>query len=252
MSWGYIRHLWEFGDSVEVEEKHTGRYGARGQKRGKKKKASPEDIVRQNQWKKERDLRRLIKWNFGQYDFWMTITYRKGDRPTWEQMVKDVQDLIRKVRRKYKRLGKELKYIYRLAIGKRGGPHIHILVNRIQADGTATDMIFSDCWTKGHINFRSLHESGGYKDLAEYIAKPLEDWEPEDAKRYHPSRNLIRKEPREKVINRRNLVDRQGIPIPPKAPKGYYIDPESVKMGINPVTGFAYRHYTLIKINRRI
>ena len=84
----------------------------------------------------------MIKWNFGQYDFWMTITYRKGDRPTWEQMVKDVQDLIRKVRRKYKRMGKELKYIYRLAIGKRGGPHIHILVNRIQADGTATDMIY--------------------------------------------------------------------------------------------------------------
>lgn len=251
MRWAYIRHLWEFGDSVEVEEKHTGRYGARGQKRGKKKKASPEDIIRQNQWKRERDLRRLIKWNFGQYDLWMTITYRKGDRPTWEQMVKDVQDLIRKVRRKYKKLRKELKYIYRLAIGKRGGPHIHILANRIQAEGTATDMIFSDFWTKGHINFRSLHESGGYKDLAEYIAKPLEEWEPEEIKRYHTSRNLIRKEPKEKVINRRNLVDKQGYMIPPKAPKGYYIDPDSVRMGINPVTGFAYRHYTLIKIKRR-
>ena len=40
--------------------------------------------------------------------------------------------------------------------------------------------------------------------------------------------------------------------IYPKAPKGYYIDPDSVRMGINPVTGYAYRHYTLIKLDRRI
>lgn len=39
--------------------------------------------------------------------------------------------------------------------------------------------------------------------------------------------------------------------IPPKAPKGYYIDPDSVRMGINPVTGYAC-HYTLIKLDRRI
>lgn len=90
------------------------------------------------------------------------------------------------------------------------------------------------------------------RDLAEYIAKPIEEWEPKEAKRYHPSRNLIRKEPKEKVINRRNLVDKQGRMIYPKAPKGYYIDPDSVRMGINPVTGYAYRHYTLIKLDRRI
>ena len=87
--------------------------------------------------------------------------------------------------------------------------------------------------------------------MAEYIAKPLEEWEPEEAKRYHPSRNLIRKEPKEKVINQRSLVDKQGCMIPPKPPKGYYIDPDSIRMGVNPVTGFAYRHYTLIKIKRR-
>lgn len=252
MRWAYVRHLWDFEGSIEVEEKHTGRYGARGQRRQKKKKASPEDIRRQNQWKRERDLRRRIKWNFGKYDLWMTLTYQKGERPTWEQMRKDIQDMIRKVRKQYRKIGKELKYIYRLAIGSRGGPHIHILANRIQAEGTAADIIFSECWKKGHINFRFLHESGGYKDLAEYIAKPLEEWEPEGAKRYHPSRNLIRKEPREKVINRRSLVDKQGRMLMPKAPKGYYIDPDSIRMGINPITGFAYRHYTLIKIDRRI
>lgn len=144
MRCAYVRHLWDCGESLEIEEKHTGRYGARGQKREKRKKASPEDIKRQNKWKRERDLRRLIKWNFGKYDYWMTITYRKGDRPAWEQMKKDVTDLIKKVRKRYRKLGKELKYIYRLQIGKRGGPHVHILVNRIQTENTGTD-IFRTC-----------------------------------------------------------------------------------------------------------
>ena len=109
-------------------------------------------------------------------------------------------------------------------------------------------MIFTELWTKGHINIRSVNDTGGFADLAEYIAKPLEEWEPEGVKRYHPSRNLIRKEPKQKVINRRSLVDKYGHMIYPKAPKGYYIDPESVHMGINPVTGFPYRHYTCIKL----
>lgn len=38
MQWGYIRDIWEFGDTLEVEDKHTGRYGARGQKREKRRK----------------------------------------------------------------------------------------------------------------------------------------------------------------------------------------------------------------------
>ena len=231
MRFAYIRHIWECGETLEVEEKHTGRYGASGQKRQKRKKATPEDIERQNQWKKERDLRRLIKWNFGKHDYWMTITYRKGDRPTWSEMIKDIQKLIKDVRKRYRKIGKELKYIYRLQIGKRGGPHIHILVNRVQSQEGGTDIFFSECWKKGHINFRSLYEAGNFEDLAEYIAKPIEEWGPKEAKRYHPSRNLIRKEPKEKVINRRNLVDKQGRMIYPKAPKGYYINPDSVKMG---------------------
>lgn len=50
MRYAYVRHLWDCGESMEIEEKHTGRYGARGQKREKRKKASPEDIKRQNNY----------------------------------------------------------------------------------------------------------------------------------------------------------------------------------------------------------
>lgn len=130
MKCGYIRQTWDCGNTREVEEKHTGRYGARGQKRQKRRKATPEEIAKQNQWKRERDVRRLIKWNFGIGDYWFTLTYKKGSRPPWKQMQKDMSKFIRKLRDKYKKYGWELKYIYRLEIGKNGGPHVHILINR--------------------------------------------------------------------------------------------------------------------------
>lgn len=251
MKYAYVREIWEFGDTKEVEEKHTGKYGAPGQKREKKKKASPEDIKRQNQWKRVRDIRRLIKWNFKKNDYWVTLTYKKGSRPTYQEIMGDVQKFIPKVQRRYKKQGITLKYIYRIAIGKRGGAHVHILVNRFSNEKTASDLIISECWECGHVNFTTTYDFGGFKELAEYIAKPLEEWEPEQMTRYHPSRDLIRKEPEKKVISRRSLVDKNGFPKPPKAPKGYYVDPDSIKTGINQVTGYPYRHYTLVKINGR-
>ena len=129
---------------------------------------------------------------------------------------------------------------------------MHILVNRFATEETATDLIFSRIWTKGHVNFKTTYDAGGYKDLAEYITKPLEEWEEECIKRYSRSRNLISRDPKEETVNRRSLIDQKGCMIQPKAPKGYYVDPESVRMGTNPVTGYAYRHYTLIKLDRRI
>lgn len=166
---GYIRQRWDCGDTVEIEEKHTGKYGARGQTREKKRKATPEEIKKHNQWKRERDVRRLIKWNFRERDYWITLTYPKDYRPTWEEMKDHAGKLVRKMREKYKKQGWTLKYIYRLAIGSRGGRHIHILINRESNEKTATDLIITDLWEQqwghGHVNFRTTYSEGGYKQL---------------------------------------------------------------------------------------
>lgn len=245
---GYIRSTWDFGSTREVEEKHNGNYGAPGQGRKRKRNPTPEDIERQNQWRRERDLRHLIKWNFKKTDYWVTLTYRKGERPTWEQMARDVQDAIRKMRNRYKKKGQELKYIYRLGIGKKGGPHVHILVNQIP--GTVS--ILQDSWSHGHINIRPMDDQEDCQALSEYIAKPLEEYEPPKLKRYHPSRNLVRKEPEKKEIHQRTVVDKKGKMNKIIPPKGYYVNKASVRFGRNPVTGFFYRHYTLVKLDRRI
>ena len=152
---GYIRQRWDCGDTVEIEEKHTGKYGARGQTREKKRKATPEEIKKHNQWKRERDVRRLIKWNFRERDYWITLTYPKDYRPTWEEMKDHAGKLVRKMREKYKKQGWTLKYIYRLAIGSRGGRHIHILINRESNEKTATDLIIN----------RSLGATMGTSDM---------------------------------------------------------------------------------------
>lgn len=255
METGYIREIWDFGDTLEVEEKHTGRFGAPLQKREKKRKATPEEIAKHNQWKRERDVRRLIKWNFHERDYWITLTYQRGSRPKWKKIKEDLSKLIRKSREKYKKQGWILKYIYRIAIGERGGAHVYILVNRESNKETATDLIIADLWESekghGHVNFTTIYAEGGYKKLAEYIVKPLEKWEEEKMKRYSCSRNLIRKDPKKKEIRKRALINKKGFVRDPKPPKGYYIDPESIKKGRNPITKYAYRHYTLIKIKKR-
>lgn len=189
--------LWEYhGDRGKAYRK----VWSQGTGKRREKKATPEEIAKQNQWRRERDVRRLIKWNFSSGDYWMTLTYKKGERPAWEQMKKDLAKLIRKVRLKYKKKGWELKYIYRLAIGKKGGPHVHLLVNREADQETGTDRIISELWENGHVYFASLYDAGGYVKLSEYITKPLEEHEPDEIKRYSCSRNLIRKEPKQKEI----------------------------------------------------
>ena len=90
METGYIREIWDFGDTLEVEEKHTGKFGAPLQKREKKRKATPEEIAKHNQWKRERDVRRLIKWNFRERDYWITLTYQRGSRPKWKKIKEDL------------------------------------------------------------------------------------------------------------------------------------------------------------------
>ena len=248
METGYIRDVWEFPDgSKEVEEKHTGRYGAKGMPRKKKEKASPEAIEYQNQWKRETTVRRLIKWNFKPGDYWVTLTYRKGERPSYEALKKDVAKFIRKTRQEYRKAGQEMKYIYRMEIGKKGAPHMHILLNRFANETTATDEILRKTWTAGHAAIKSVYADGDYRALAEYITKKPGDWEPAELKNYISSRNLTRKEAKRKVIHRRTL----GEGKMPTAPKGYYVDPDSVRMGINPITGYRYRHYTLIEVKRR-
>ena len=231
----YVRDTFYFRDSIEVEEKHTGRYGAPGEKRTKRAKPSPEQIEKQNQWRRERDLRRLIKENFEENDLWVTLTYRKDARPpTLQDAKEDIQKCLRKLREQYKKRGTALKYIVAVEIGSRGGVHHHLIINRIDE----SDKLLASLWKKGRVHMTLMYKQGGFRDLAEYIAKRPPD---KADKWYSRSRNLSIPQAK------RQIMLGATFKREPQPPKNYYLEKETYYQGINPVTGHRYRHYIFVR-----
>lgn len=244
----YWRDKWSFQNSNEYEIKFAGKYGAKGEKRNKKEKPTPEQIKKQNQTNKENRIRRLIKANFLPADLWMTLKYPKGTRKSLEEVKGDMEKFLGKMRYRYKKQEQQFKFIYRIEIGKLGGLHIHILMNRIPD----VDVMVSKCWIPGYVHFTPIYEAGGYKELASYIAKPPPE-EQEDTEEFHEtcsyssSRNLIRPEPERKYYSRRTVRDivENG---PEPSSKEFYIDKSTIEIGTNNFTGMSYIRYTECRI----
>lgn len=251
----YWKDTWTFPTSIEYEFKFAGNYGAKGEKREKKKKATPEQIKKQNQLNREKRMRRLIEANFDPGDLWNTLKYPKGTRKPLKEVKKDMRKFLSDLRKEYKVRGKPLRFVCRLHIGKQGGIHVHILVNRIR--GQDTDIIIQKAWSHGQVNYQSINDFGGYKKLANYIVKELaeeeeqqlslfEQSERKEFLRYSTSRNLIRPMPERKNYRRwtlRKLIDEGPKPTP-----GFYIEKDSLHFGVNPYTGMSYLHYRECRI----
>ena len=250
----YWIDTYKFLKSIEYEYKYPGRYGAKGEKRKKREKATPEQIAKQNQMNREKRMRHLIKGNFGENDLWITFKYPKGTRKLVREFENDLRKFLRNMRKEYKKLGEEFKYIYRMEIGSRGGIHIHMIANRIRD----ADLTVKKVWTSvtgGRVHYESIYEQGGYEKLAAYIVKQPEQeseeykqlslFDEEDRKellRCSSSRNLIRPVPERKIYYRRTLRDL--IENGPKPTPGYYIDKSSIRTGVNRYTGMSYYYYT--------
>ena len=247
----YIRDIYRFRTSTEYEYKFAGYYGATGE-RNKRTKRTPEYIEKQNQYQRTKTVRRLLKANFQKGDYWTTLTYRDKEGRQIKEVTADVQRFLRKIRARYKRLGIPCKYIYRIEIGSKGGIHIHIVLNRI-AD---LDSAISSAWIHGR-TFNELLDDGTYEKLAEYIVKqPTEQQKKllktfdEDTKkliRYSCSRNLERPIPERKVYTRRTMQRIFNHDLVPE--KGFYIDKDSIRRGINEFTGYSYLSYQEIKLD---
>lgn len=249
----YWQDKYVLKDSIEYEIKYAGKYGAKGEKRAKKKKATPEIIKKQNQRNRETRMRRTLKLNFDKGDYWVCLKYPKGTRKSVAEFEKDIRNFHSTMRRRFKAHSCEYKYAIRYEIGAKGGMHLHLVLPRIR--GADTEQIIEEAWKYGYADFRLL--DGNYEALAAYLVKePDEDVEKQlslfpitERKKfvkYSTSRNLIRPKAERKVFKRRTvkkmIVD--GI----KPSKGYYVDKDSVFVGINPFTGMSYIHYTERKV----
>ena len=250
----YRLDIYRFSTSTEYEYKFIGNYGAKGEKRSPKQKRTPEDIERQNQYQRTKTVRRLIKANFTEGDYWTTLTYRKGERREQIQEVsQDVSKFLGHMRYEYKKIGVPCKYIYRIEIGSKGGVHVHIIMNRIPD----LDRTIQKHWPHGKPYWENL-DGGTYESLADYIVKLPTDEQKrqlktfdEDVKkliRYSCSRNLTRPEPETKTYTSRTMRSVFNNDLIPN--EGYYIDKNSIRRGVNAFTGYGYLYYQEVKITK--
>lgn len=234
----YKRKRIKLRQGIEVTEYHNGRYGAPGMKRQEKKKATPEEVEQINRYNRERICRMKLMEHFEKNDYFATLTCRKEERPSdMAEMKRYFSLAMRIIKREYKKRGHEVRWIRNIEVGSRGGWHIHMVINRI----SDTDLILKKAWIYGKAVSQLMYEQGGFRKLAAYLTKtPKTDKRLVEAN-YSTSRNLPLPEP-EVTICRWSTW--KSI----RVPKGYYIDAESFREGINRITGYPYRSYTLLKM----
>ena len=237
----YVRKIYRFRNSIEVEEYHSARMRESGQKRLKKKKPTQAEIDRINQVNREKKCRRKLRAYFRTEDYYTTLTYSKENRPEdMKDALKDFNTFIKKVRAAYKRAGAELRYIRNIEVGKHGAWHVHIVLNRVDT----TDRILNRAWKHGKIYSQMLYAEGEFRELARYLTKtPKTDTSLKESN-YYTSRNIPEPEPEIRHYKRSTWKE-------PKVPEGYYLDKESYREGINPLTGYRHREYTMLRIIRR-
>ena len=253
---GYSSETYKSVNVIERGFRYKGICGARNDVRGKRRKATPEQMAKQNQYNRIKKIRLYLQANFYQNDLYITLKYPKGTRKSKEEFLKDIESFQRSLRREYRKRGEELKWIRRLEIGSRGGMHAHYVINRIYG----VELLTYKCWKFGSAHFTFLSEEGGMAALAEYFAKEL----PEETKqlkfieeadqqfvRYSRSRNLVEPEKEEKRYKRRTMKRileeiRNGTR---QAAEGFYIDKASIRIGVNPYTGYSYCYWREIRIN---
>ena len=239
----------------ETEIYYKGEYGRKGESLPKRRKPTKEEMDQANYRHRVKELRRVIQMNFTEEDHLLTFKPKRGCGWTIEDLIKAWKKFSRKLRALYKKHGRELKFIYRLEIGKKGGLHFHLLIN--EAGITLNEI--TEIWKSvgGHnVNSERLYDDGGYEDLAEYIVKAspseikgqitMDSYQLEKLSRYGCSRNLKRPEPEIKEYSRRTVEEiiRYGV----KPDEGYYLDKDSVYIGKNPYTGYSYIFYRQYKI----
>lgn len=241
----YIKNMCTINDKIEIEKHYSGNYGAPGQKREAKRERTPEEMARQNFWRRIRHIRRVIELNFKPADYFVTLTCRKEERPAKEDAPKVIRTFRDAMRREYKKQGWELKYIITCEVGQRGAVHWHMIVNNCSNKRTDTGKLIWKLWTRGRPWFELLDSSGDYSKLAEYIVKEskstMEKERTVEKLSYMASRNL------KKPVIRTVKVDARGWKKEPRAPKGWEVVPESIVNGFNTFTGLPYQHYTIRK-----
>lgn len=235
-----IKEVTVAGSTIFVKVSNKRSKKAPGEKRGNRKKATPEEIEKINQKNAERILAILINYNFKPGDYHIVLTY-SGDEPSKDQAKKDLEKFKREIMKRYRDEGIILKWVTATEY-ENTRIHHHIVMT-----GGIDVIEIAKIWEHGFIRPAFLDDSGDYRKLAAYLIKETsKSFRKADAvsrRRYNCSRSIVR------PMSNHDLVSYSEIKKDPEPVKGYYIDQDSIIKGKNPITGKSYLEYVMISLN---
>ena len=158
---------------------------------GRKRKMKPTGAAMQrlNRERRARLLSDLVNLNFTKQDHQLKLDYtafrkQHGRNPEPDEVLREIRNFMRRLKRAYAKRGVELKYIYCSEIGARGHmSHHHVIINA----GLSFEEI-RGLWRAGGIWMRKLYfDRKGCYDLAGYFVKSKYTY-----RSYTASKNLRR------------------------------------------------------------
>ena len=229
------------GRTIEVHKSYSKRIGDR-RPRGKREKPTPEEMEKVNQKNAETRLRRLINANFGCGDFHLILTYKRELRPNPQEAKQRIEKFIRALRKEYKKVGADLKYIH-VTEYLSAAIHHHLIINDIENKNVSK--IIRDLWEWGNPKFTPLDNTGQYSKLAEYLVKETsKTYKESDSghkQRWSSSKNLI------KPVTKTTIIKKaEKWAAEPKPKKGFYIDKDSIENGVNFWNGQPFQRYIMV------
>lgn len=216
------------GDLIIVEKKFSGRFG----KKCLRSRNTTETCERQKAINRRRaDERRILLGmnNFKPGDWWITLTYSRGSRPSsLDEAHKNFTKFLAKLKRKY---GDVLKYMGKTEVPSSGAVHHHLI---LCSDVDLKD-VFS-IWKFGNIkNVKQIY-SVLDMELMNYFVK--HDVESCVECKFTSSRNLKKPDVKVEKIRSRSVLKK------PRPKKGYSVtDVQEFEDEL----GFAVQRYVMMK-----
>lgn len=247
----YIRRDWESRNGLfrMVEKYHSERYmptklRIREKRRPCTGAGTPEWMQRINLRNAADNLSRLLMDNFGVADWYITFTCADSKHTSREDMEKAYASMMQNLRRQYKKRGIEFKYVAVLEnVSGRGSKHGHILLPCGGIDFRAMTGILRKAWKLGTTYVKPYGGAAlDARRMASYLMKEEQykagkenPYKKGQRSRIRTSKNLIRTEPKKRVVSAQTY--REEI----KPPKGYHIVKELTYTG-QTADGYPYQH----------
>lgn len=237
----YYREICKTGNVIEVRKTISYVESAKGKKRAKKLHPTLKAVAKNNERSAERTLRRRINTNFGPDDLHITLTY-KDEPPDPEAAKKEIEKFLRRLRREFRKQGRELKYIWVTEYQKKKIHH-HLIINRIDY------AIVRKLWEYGRIRFVPLENDGQYDKLASYLiketSKTFKTEKGAGGKRWNQSRNLKPYDELKREKIRAKEWRKEPVPF-----KGYMLEKDKVINFQWTIDGqyFETQEYSMVRI----